>query len=141
MDVAFLSIDGNASVRLLFCEGNHFEVTLILEFSSEGLSGQTPRNDYYWHDIARFLVDLRAFSIAHEGEARLESFDLPGCDIRVWPMDLARHVGLELRLAYMLGGSEYEVQMVFELDLSRWETIFAGLQSLLDTAAGSSAGS
>jgi hypothetical protein len=135
MDVDFHGIDGASFLRLQFFEGNRHEVTLILEFASAGLSGHSACNDYYWHDIARFLEELRAFSVAHQGEARLESFDLPGFSIHVWPQDLARHVGLEPRMAYVLGGGEYEVRMVFELDPSRWDALFADLQALLDAAA------
>jgi hypothetical protein len=134
MDIHLPVMERYSFLRLQLVDGNRFAVRLVIEFASEslGLSGSSPETHYYRHDGARFLEDLRAFSHAHQAEARLESFDGTGFDIRVYARDMARQVGLELRMTYAPARNAYDLRILWELDPSRWQPLFADLQAVLD---------
>jgi len=136
MVVLFRSIDSQSHLLLRLVRANALELTLVLDLAHAGLTGRSQETDFFRADVARFLDSLRAFAVSHQGEATLESFDLPGITLRVWPIDQARHAGLEISLEYgqTLGNGFYDnqINVAFELDPSRWEELLTDLQAMLD---------
>lgn len=92
------SIDGESSISLTDWEVDDFGVKAAIAVRDHDFAGAHDEVWFAYNASEAFIQALGQFSIAHEGEARLESMEDLGADslgevvLSIRRLDLARHV-------------------------------------------------
>jgi hypothetical protein len=133
-----ISPDGRSSFSLQILQRPTYEVLAAVKVSAPGFSGVNPATSYYWHEFEQFVAGLEEFSKQQLGEVRLDTMSPGEGAIRIFQLDRARHVAIEVQVGHGHGVRSYyavnRVSITWELEPSKLAEIVGAFRAELEQA-------
>jgi hypothetical protein len=131
-----ISPDGRSSFSLQILQRPTYEVLAAVKVSAPGFSGANPATSYYWHEFEQFVAGLEEFSKHQLGEVRVDTMRRGEGLIRIFQLDRARHVAIDVQVGHSHMVRNYYavngVSITWELEPSKLAEIVGAFRAELE---------
>ena len=131
-------IDGESYISLTHWDVGDDGMMAAMAVRDGDFAGAYEKVSFFRTDFAAFIEALAAFTVAHEGEARLESISPGEAVVYIRRLDAAHHVLAEVQVSrwhYVRArGFRNQVSVAFELDPSQVPDVARNLAAVIAEA-------
>jgi hypothetical protein len=132
------SIEGKSSISLIRWEASDWVVQATVAIRNDDFAGAYHKVRFFREDFAAFVQALREFSVAHKGEARLESINPDEAVVSISRLDGAGHILVEAQVSRWQDVRDRSfrnlVSFAFELDPSQLPDVVRSLAAIIAEA-------
>lgn len=132
------SIAVKSYVSLTEWEADDYGVKAAIAVRDGDFAGAYDKVWFFRNDFAAFVQALRAFSVAHKGEARLESMSPGEAIVSISRLDAAGHILVEAQVSrwQYVGDRSFRnlVAVAFDLDPSQLADVVQSLAAVITEA-------
>lgn len=132
------SLKGQSYISLTDWEADDYGVKTAIAVRDGDFAGAYDKVWFFRKDFAAFVQALRAFSVAHKGEARLESMSPGEAIVSIGRLDAAGHVLVEAQISrwQYVGDRSFRklVAVALELDPSQLAVVVQNLAAVISEA-------
>lgn len=136
MEIRFFG--GESHISLTLWEADNYEVKSAIAVRDGDFAGAYDEVWFFRDDVATFVQALAAFTVAHEGEARLESMSPGEAVVSIRRLDAARHILVETQVSrwHYVGDRPFRnlISVAFELDPSQLPDVVRSLAAVIADA-------